>query len=253
MVTPNEIRAYRFEVVKRGYEPTAVDDALEAAASTIAELIGQKDELEQKLLLLADKIEEYREDEDKIRATLLAAQKMSDTIIREATQKGEILMRDASIKAERLVGAAQSKVTKQEQALEQIKLEVSSFKQSMLEIYKNHLSALNMIPDYDEEPTDEEPITPPVEEPPIEQPAEPDIHEADDGIREFIDDFEVSIATDFDDVQDAADEDIVESLERTEEFTSEDFSLEPQIDQEADAPTHRFGKLDFGDDYSFKK
>ena len=63
----------------------------------------EREELAQKLDLLAQKVEEYRRDEESIRTTLLNAQKLADASVREAKHKSEVIIKDATIKGEKIV------------------------------------------------------------------------------------------------------------------------------------------------------
>ena len=52
-----------------------------------------------KLKVLVEKVEEYRATEDSMRATLLTAQRMADSIVKEAEQKRDQMMTQAEIDA----------------------------------------------------------------------------------------------------------------------------------------------------------
>lgn len=150
-MTSKEVREIQFETVKRGYDPEKVDAVIEKAADQIDMLTAEKQQNEQKMMALAKKLEEYMAEEDKIRTTLLGAQKMSDTIMREARQKADIISKDAAIKAERLVSAAHQKVAREEESYIKIRAEVAKFKNDVLNIYKSHLEILSMIPEPEKE------------------------------------------------------------------------------------------------------
>ena len=104
MLTANEIRNATFNKSMGGYKTTEVEAFLDQCADTVAALTSQKAELEKKLEVLADKLVEYREEEDSIRTALLSAQRLGDTVVREANHKAGLILEDANIKAEKDCG-----------------------------------------------------------------------------------------------------------------------------------------------------
>ena len=78
-----------------------------------------------KLEILADKLVEYRNDEDNIRTALLSAQKLGDTVVREPHKAG-LILDDAKIKAEKIQENAQKSIRKEEREMERIRREVSN-------------------------------------------------------------------------------------------------------------------------------
>lgn len=103
----NEIKNYTFKLQRGGsYKAAEVDGFLEEVRITIDALVSayenakkDNEELYRKMSVLADKIEEYKANEDSIRATLLTAQKFADTVANEAKEKAEILVNDAEKQA----------------------------------------------------------------------------------------------------------------------------------------------------------
>lgn len=155
MLTPNEIANKTFEKTKfSGYRPEDVDVFMQEVASAMAALQAEKNELEAKIEVLADKVEEYRNDEDSLRAALIGAQKLGDNIVKESKNKAELIMRDAQIKAERIVENAQHKIEKEQYALQLMQTEVKNFKEKLLSLYKAHLELITALPDFDDEKED---------------------------------------------------------------------------------------------------
>ena len=101
MLTASDILNVKFSKTMGGYRTYEVDEFLEKCAETVSELTSAKMELEKKLEILADKLVEYRKDEDNIRTALLSAQKLGDTVVREAKHKAERILEDAKNKAEK--------------------------------------------------------------------------------------------------------------------------------------------------------
>ena len=161
MFTSREIGSIEFEEVKRGYNQTDVKAFLRKISEQVADMERERDTLtaqigsfnsekaaiEEKMLMLADKVEEYRSEEDSLRSALLSAQKLGDNIVKEARENASIILNDAQIKADEIVKGASGKVEDEREVLVRLKDEVSKFKSDVLSIYKSHLEVLSLIPE----------------------------------------------------------------------------------------------------------
>lgn len=157
MITSNEIANKRFGKSMSGYRPEEVDSFLSEIVLELNRRDAEKKELERKLEILADKLEEYRRDEDSLRNALLGAQKLGDSVIRESKTKAEIIMRDATIKSERMVKNAEDQIEASKQSLFQMQKEVANFKNRLLALYKEHLELVTALPDDNQNKKAEEP------------------------------------------------------------------------------------------------
>ncbi len=171
MLSLADIQNVQFTKVLGGYKHVEVDEFIDACAATVKALIEERDTLNKKMGILADKLLEYRNQEDSIRAALLSAQRLGDSTLREAQQKADLILQDAKIKAEKIIQEAEQKaasitaqaeqsIQNEKHTLEQLQREVADFKNRMLAIYKEHIALIQSLP---------EPETPEVE---TEQPAE---------------------------------------------------------------------------------
>ena len=102
----------------------------------------------EKLKVLADKIEEYRGQEDEIKNALISAQKLSDASVREARHKSEIIIKDAEMKAGHIVEDADRKITEQKREYERMQKTVSDFRARLLGIYREHLTMIDALPGF---------------------------------------------------------------------------------------------------------
>lgn len=151
MYTAAEIRNVEFTKNMGGYKAAEVEAFLDACADTVENLTAEKEELNKKLAILADKLVEYRRDEDSIRSALLSAQRMGDSIVREANEQSEKILADAQAKADAIIGSAKNDIKQYEEALARVKVEVADFKATILALYKDHLAMLKSVPDIEEE------------------------------------------------------------------------------------------------------
>ena len=148
MYTAEDIRNITFTKSLGGYKTGEVDDFIDICADTVEELTKTNADLKKKMELLANKVVEYRNDEDSIRTALLSAQRMGDTVLREANHKAGLILEDARIKADKIEETAKQQIKEQIDELEHLKKLVGDFRTQMLSVYREHLSMINVLPEY---------------------------------------------------------------------------------------------------------
>ena len=108
-----DILARRFEKATfNGYKTDDVDEFLREISSEYAQLQKEKNELERKLEVLADKIREYRDDEDALKDALLMAQKQGNQIISEAKAAADKLTKETDESVEKQLKETKEKTEK---------------------------------------------------------------------------------------------------------------------------------------------
>ena len=108
MLTAKEVRESTFSRSARGYRVDEIDEYLENVADTIEKLTEENRSLVKKIEILAAKVQEYREDEDSIRAALVTAQRSADSIIKEANSSVEGQLAQAKQNADAITQNAQN-------------------------------------------------------------------------------------------------------------------------------------------------
>ena len=109
------IRDKKFLEVMRGYKKEDVDEFLSEVASEFSKLRKANEELEKKLEVLADKIREYREDEDALKEALLGAQKQGRMVVDEAKEKAANIVMDAQNKSDEMIKEAEDVVAQKKE------------------------------------------------------------------------------------------------------------------------------------------
>lgn len=90
MLTPKQIKNHEFQLAGRNaYRASDVDDFMAEIYESYDQMFRENAELVKKLSLLADKVSEYKNDEDNIRNALLMAERMKDSILAEAQDKAK--------------------------------------------------------------------------------------------------------------------------------------------------------------------
>ncbi len=146
MFTPEEIRRIEFEKVMRGYRPEDVEAFLDKVASNIEAQEKEKRELEDQLFALAEKVEALKGEEENIKKTLISAQKLGESIISEAHQKADLVLKEAQIKKNSILADAHEEHNYYESTIKRLKHEVSEFRETILTLYKTHIESLSTLP-----------------------------------------------------------------------------------------------------------
>ena len=175
MFNANEIRQITFEKVVRGYRPEDVESFMEKIADEFEALAAEKQEIEGQLYILAERIEQYKTEEESIKTTLINAQKLGESIIAESRQKAEAILKDANIRKNDILASAHEEFELYEENLARIKREVSDFKIGVLSMYKEHIESLSRVPEVKREPANV--VQEEVEEVPAEETVEYTVEE----------------------------------------------------------------------------
>ena len=90
MLTPDKIKNKEFHTSGKGsYRSEEVDDFMNEVYTSYEKVFRENGEIIKKMSLLANKVEEYKKDEDSLRQALLSAQKLADQITAEAKENAE--------------------------------------------------------------------------------------------------------------------------------------------------------------------
>ena len=158
MLTPNDISNKRFEKSPfGGYKPEEVDSFLSEIAVSYERLYEAKEAAEEKMEVLAEKLEEYRANEDSLRTALLGAQKLGDNIIRDSKAKAEVIISDAEGQVKQVFSESEDKINKERETLATLQKETAEFKKRLIAMYKQHLELISLMPEQEEKPEQEEP------------------------------------------------------------------------------------------------
>ena len=187
MLTPNQIREIGFATKGGRYDREDVDIFLSDVAADYERLQHQNSELIQKMGVLADKIEEYKRDENSIHTALVNAQRLADQMLKDAevkakeitdaadsharlttaeadqklttaialaTKKSDETIALANEKSDAMVKAAAETVQTQHNLFMKMKAEATAFRSGMLSAYKVHIEQLDTLTNMlEKEPT----------------------------------------------------------------------------------------------------
>ena len=172
MISSEDVRRVTFDKAMRGYRCDDVDDYLKQVAESMDALAAKNDEMQKNLVVLAQRIDQYRAEEDTLRTTMINAQRLGENVIREAKQKAAEIIRAANMKADDREQRARDDVELAKQEIVTLKSEADSFKRSLMEMYRKHINLISKMPEYT--PPAQEEAPQPAPQPAADQPyAEP--------------------------------------------------------------------------------
>ena len=167
MITAQDIQEKGFETARNGYDMDQVDDFLDEMADAITALTQENTELKNKMKVLVQKVDEYRQTEDSMRLALLSAQKLSAQIETEARERADTTVSEAQAYADRIMKEATDGIANEEAKLEEAKKATKKFFDHMRSVcgkqieFYNKLSQMTLV-GMDETPAEEAPEEPEV-------------------------------------------------------------------------------------------
>ena len=148
MLTPQEVSTHAFaKAVMGGYNMAMVDEFLDELTDDYTALYKENAALKAKMKVLVEKVEDYRATEDSMRATLLTAQKMADSIVHEAEAKRDEILSQAQADAKARIGQLQQEQEEAEARLRQGQLDLARFIAASRQVCQQELELLEHLPD----------------------------------------------------------------------------------------------------------
>ena len=183
MVIPEKFFEIEFnKAMAFGYRTEDVDEFVTKAVEIIKALQEENQELTEKMAVLAESLEKYREDEESLRSALIGAQKLGDSILKDSRSKAEVILRDATTQADHIVEEAHARLERERAEYERLKEEVASFREGLFGMYKSHIDQITKLPH--KEKAQQQKAAPPPEAaapiaaPPAPAPEEPPVKKA---------------------------------------------------------------------------
>lgn len=103
MMTPAELRQYEFKSAGRNaYKSDDVDSFFAEVAISYEKMYRENAEMTKRMSLIADRLEQYKKEENDIKQAILSAQKAADIIVKQAEESVE----DTKVEADAILAAA---------------------------------------------------------------------------------------------------------------------------------------------------
>lgn len=122
-LTPLEIQKQMFSRAFKGYDQDEVRAYLHLVAEEIERLLRDTDRLSRENAVLHEDLEDHSNRERILKDTLLSAQRVAEELTANAKKEAELIVKDAELLAERLVGQATQRIADLERAIGDLKIE----------------------------------------------------------------------------------------------------------------------------------
>ena len=146
MLTPQEVAQRSFGKASfNGYNMAMVDDFLDEVTADYESLFNENALLKQKLGVLSGKIREYQSTEEAMRKTLLAAQEMSDKMVKETQEACAARLAEAENKAATIERDLASGFRGEQAQLEAARASVEKYKAQVRAVCEKQLALLDQL------------------------------------------------------------------------------------------------------------
>jgi cell division initiation protein len=147
--TPNDLQNLTFKKQLMGYSEDMVNDVLDKIIEDYSAYIKENVELKDKVALLNEGLQHYKTIEESLQNTLIVAQQTGEEIKKNAYEKAENVIREAEIRAQKLINDANQEVVKIKFEYEDSKKKLHVFKSKCEMLLMSQLELLKQI--FDEE------------------------------------------------------------------------------------------------------
>lgn len=143
-MTAMDVEKQEFRSSLRGYDREDVRMFLRSVAEELGRLHLENGVLREDMGRLKDIVEDLRSRERTLQETLVTAQGMVSEIKEKAQKESELILREARMKAERLLEQGQDQLESIEGEINRAKLERDAFENRLKSCIEEHMALLDM-------------------------------------------------------------------------------------------------------------
>lgn len=143
MLKPIDIQNKIFEKKLKGYDCDAVDDFLDLIIQDYEALCKENQSLKDKIGLLTDAVERYKQIEDTMHHTLDVARQSAQDMKNNASMEAQAIVNRAKVDAQRLARQIDEEHIRKHQEMLQIKKEVDAYKIRIKNVCENLLETID--------------------------------------------------------------------------------------------------------------
>ena len=153
-LTPLDIQNHRFSSRLRGIDPAEVESFLQLLAEDYEALLKERDSLESHSRRLEARIEDLSRNEKVLQETLITAQTLSEDLKKTAMKEAEVMICQAEVKAEKVLGASHRRAAQLGEEIRELKavrIRVGAALRQTLESHLQLVESLTAIDEADQE------------------------------------------------------------------------------------------------------
>lgn len=145
MLKPVDIQNQEFEKKLKGYDCDAVDDFLDIVIQDYDTLCKENMALREKIDLLTETVDRYKDIEETIQRSLEVAQQSAQDIKNNANMEAEAIINRAKLDATRLARQIDEEHIKKHQEMLKVKQEVETYRARIKTVCENLIKAIEEV------------------------------------------------------------------------------------------------------------
>jgi cell division initiation protein len=142
-LTPLDIRHKEFRRAMRGYSDEEVDVFLDEVADEFERLFQENIEAQERIQRLEEHVAQYEGLKDTLQKTLITAQQQADSLKANSTKEGELILRDAELRARDILSESYTEKQRVQQSLIALKQVEEDFRFKFKSLLEAHLNLLS--------------------------------------------------------------------------------------------------------------
>jgi len=138
-ITPIDIQQKQFHVTFRGFEQKEVETFLDQVREEMEALMREVAELREFRQVYDDRMSEVRQKEETVKNTMVMTQKLMEDQKDNARREAALVIKDAEIRSQQIVGGAHEQKVKLEAEIQNLKRMRHHFLEDVKKVVKMHL------------------------------------------------------------------------------------------------------------------
>ena len=142
-ITPLDIQQKRFHVGFRGYDRGEVETFLDLVREDMELLLREVTELREFRQTYEERLRELHDKEETVKNTMIMTQKIAEDLKENARKEVTLLLKDAELSRQQIVGNAQQEKARIEAELQELRRRKHHFLQDIKKVIQMHLEMVN--------------------------------------------------------------------------------------------------------------
>ena len=145
MLAPHELKNKPFSKSIKGYNPAEVDEYIEFLIGKYTEVYRENNELERKLHVVVTNLDEIKDEEESIRSTLISAQKMADQIVKDASDRAEVITGAVKERCDAVIAEFKEQLKAEKEEMWELRTRIVDFKKELFDLYRGHIESVKNV------------------------------------------------------------------------------------------------------------
>ncbi|MEJ8554991.1 DivIVA domain-containing protein [Tepidibacter sp. Z1-5] len=143
MITPLDIENKEFRRALRGFKEEEVDEFLDEVKEDFEKLYKENIELKDKLSMITEQVNKYKNIEETLKNTLIVAQNTAEEVNTNAAKKAQLIIEEAEFKARKLIEEANDRVIDIRKDYEETRKSFKLFKGKFKGLLQNEIKIID--------------------------------------------------------------------------------------------------------------